>query len=106
MVPHMDLFDKSYEYLLGQGILGFTTLILGVVAVFLYRENKALRNKRDQDVADERARHAIEIAAERKFNAELQENRLVELRNALTAVTKVTETLDQALAIMHRRTPA
>ena len=46
----------------------------------------ALRDEFDEDLTAERTRHAIEIAAERKLNAELQETRLLETRGAMEAL--------------------
>ena len=54
------------------------------------------RDEFDEDMVAERTRHAIEIAAERKLNAELQETRLLETRSAMEAIQKVTVTIQNA----------
>lgn len=54
-----------------------------------------LRNEFDEDMVAERTRHAIEIAAERKLNADLQETRLLETRAAMEAIQKVTVTIEK-----------
>lgn len=68
-----------------------------------------IRDEFDEDLTAERTRHAIEIAAERKLNAELQETRLLETRGAMEAIQKVTVTIQNAtdavnttLAILQR----
>lgn len=56
---------------------------------------ETLRNEFDEDMMAERTRHAIEIAAERKLNADLQETRLLETRAAMEAIQKVTVTIEK-----------
>ncbi|QXV73581.1 hypothetical protein [Rhizobium phage RHph_X2_30] len=79
------------------------TIALTLVVVYLWRELKNIRKQYDEDLVEERSRHAVEIAAERKLNADLQEARLLELRNAMEAVRKVTETVNAALSILQGR---
>jgi len=69
----------------------------------------ALRDQFDEDMVAERSRHAVEIAAERKLNADLQSARLLETRAAMEAIQKVTVTIQNAtdavnttLAILQR----
>ncbi len=104
----------SGQYLLTQGFLGLSTMVLAGVVIYLYRQNQAERKQYDVSLVDERARHAketteertrhaIEIAAERKLNAELQDERVQELRSCLLTVKSVTDTVDAALAVLGGR---
>lgn len=85
--------------------------LVGVIA-YLFRENRAQRNQFDADIEAERERsaaellkvrekHDIEIAAERRLNAELQNARLTELKAAFADVVKATGAVEQALALIH-----
>lgn len=102
----MDLTSESAKFLLTQGILGFTTLILGLAVVFLYRDNRIIKAQSDKQLADERSKHATEIAAERKALNEVQELRITELRNSMTAVAKGMTTVDNTLAFIQGRAAA
>lgn len=100
----MDVAAESSTFLLTQGVFGFTTLMLGLVVVFLYRENRAIRTQGDKEAADERAKHATEMAEVRKTLNEVQEARMNELRSSMSAVSKALATVDQAIAFIHGRT--
>ncbi|PZR89735.1 MAG: hypothetical protein DI537_20240 [Stutzerimonas stutzeri] len=102
------------EYLLAQGILGFTTAALAGIIAYLYRQMNGQRKQYDDAIVDERARHnkemmdertrhAVEIAAERKLNSELQDMRVRELRTSLETVSRVSDSVDAALAMLSGR---
>lgn len=108
------LTKMTGEYLITQGILGLATLVLSAVVAYLYRQNLTQQELHDQKMAavlerhakettEERTRHAIEVAAERKLNADLQDERVEELRACLTTVKSVTDTVDAALAVLGGR---
>ena len=102
----MDLLTESSKYLLTQGILGFTTLLLGLAVVFLYRDNRAIRAQNDKNIADERSKAATEMAEVRKALHEVQEARINEIRTAMSAVQKALATVDQTLAFIQGRSAA
>ncbi len=109
----MDSADKLIDMADRQGvhvatILLFLILVSAVVA--LWRKLSKEREQFEEDMVAERSRHAVEIAAERKLNAELQEARLLETRAAMEAIQKVTVTIQNAtdavnttLAIVQRK---
>lgn len=94
--------DEIAKFLLQQGVLGFTTLMLALVIVFLWRENKSIRNQADKALADERAKAAIELAAERKSHYETQEQRIKALEEGWRLSAEVKTTLNQTLAFVQR----
>ena len=113
MLPE-PLTRMSGEYLLAQGFLGLSTMVLAGVVFYLYKQNQAQtkqshdnlvaeRERHAKETTEERTRHAIEIAAERKLNAELQDERVEELRACLTAVKSVTDSVDAAIAVLGGR---
>lgn len=79
------ILTGGVSQLLSQGLLG-------VIVVFLLWYAGQLQKKLD----DERATHKVEIAAERKLNAELQESRLDESK-ALVEVVSSNRAVIQAL---------
>jgi hypothetical protein len=99
----MEPLTKSSEYFFGQGPWAVIAFFLGLTLAYMYRELKSERKQHTQDIIDLVGKHDIELAGERKLNAELQENRHTELKNALEAVTKVTGTVQQALIILQGR---
>ncbi len=102
----MESADKLIDLADKQGVHVATivlVLFLVGVAIVLWRKLnardeiiQAMRDEFDEDMVAERTRHAIEIAAERKLNAELQETRLLETRSAMEAIQKVTVTIQNA----------
>lgn len=70
------LVSQSASQLLSQGLLG-------VICVFLLWYIGKLQT----EIRDLRAAHKVEIAEERKLNAELQESRLEESKVLLEAVS-------------------
>lgn len=111
----MESADKLIDLAEKQGvhvatIVLFLVLVSAVVA--LWRKLTSVREQFEEDMVAERSRHATEIAAERKLNAELQEARLLETRSAMEAIQKVTVTIQNAtdavnttLAIVQRKLP-
>lgn len=93
---------ETAGWLLSQGVLGFTTLLLTLVVAFLYRENKSTVNRYEQMLADERAKHAADLAAERKSHDITQSARIDEMRQGWVTVNKVEDTLAKTLVIMQR----
>lgn len=101
----MESADKLIDLADKQGVHVATivlVLFLVGVSIVLWRKLnarddfiQAMRDEFDEDMVAERTRHAIEIAAERKLNAELQETRLLETRSALEAIQKVTITIEK-----------
>jgi len=79
------LVSQGASQLLSQGLLG-------VIVVFLLWYAGQLQKRLD----DERAAHKLEIAAERKLNADLQESRLDESK-ALMEVVASNRSAMQAL---------
>ncbi|CAM3843562.1 hypothetical protein G6L26_009765 [Agrobacterium radiobacter] len=102
----MESADKLIDLADKQGVhVATIVLVLFLVgsAIMLWRKVSELqtkieaqRDEFDEDMVAERTRHAIEIAAERKLNAELQETRLLETRSAMEAIQKVTVTIQNA----------
>lgn len=102
----MESADKIIDLAEKQGVhVATIVLVLFLVSaiIMLWRKLNArdetiiaMRNDFDEDMNAERTRHAIEIAAERKLNAELQETRLLETRGAMEAIQKVTVTIQNA----------
>lgn len=86
-----EVVQHGGSWLLTQGVLGLTTMILLFTTAYLYRS-------REQD----RKAHALELASERKLVLELQEKRLVELRSGFDAIAKSTSTLETALAFLSK----
>ncbi len=116
----MDSADKLIDMAEKQGVHVATVVLVlflvGAITMLWRKLNardeaiKTLRDEFDEDMVAERTRHAIEIAAERKLNAELQETRLLETRGAMEAIQKVTVTIQNAtdavnttLAIVQRK---
>lgn len=95
---------ESTSWLLSQGVLGFTTLILLGTVVYLYREIKSTVNRYEQMLADERVKHAADIAAERKSHDITQAARIDEMKQGWVTVNKVEDTLAKTLVIMQRVT--
>lgn len=93
---------ESSTWLLTQGVLGFTTLILALTVVFLYRENKSTVNRYEQKLADERAKHDADLAAERKSHENTQSARIEEMKQGWIAVMKVEDTLSKTLVVMQK----
>jgi hypothetical protein len=116
----MDSAGKLIDIAEKQGVhVATIVLVLFLIAAigFLWKrlkdkdaELKSERDQYDEDVMAERSRHAIEIAAERKLNAELQEARILEMRSSMEAIQKVSVTIQNAtdavnttLAIVQRK---
>lgn len=112
------MIDKApttiIDYLLEHGGLGVAILVLICVVIFLWREFKSTIKKSEDDIvaernrstielSNERDRHAKEIAAERRLNAEIQEQRISELRIAVEAIKSVTATVESALSVLRGR---
>lgn len=93
---------ESTTWLLSQGALGFTTLILALTVVFLYRENKSTVNRYEQKLADERAKHDADLAAERKSHENTQSERITEMKQGWVTVMKVEDTLSKTLVVMQK----
>lgn len=93
---------ETTSYLLTQGVLGLTTLVLILTVIFLYRENKSTVNRYEQQLANERAKSAADIAAERKAHETTQATRIDEMRQGWITVSKVEETLSKTLVIVQR----
>lgn len=96
------LIKDSGGWLLTQGVLGLTTMLFAFTTAYLYRSREQDRSQREVDLEEIHKAHAIELAAERKLNLELQEKRLIELRNGLDAIAKFTSTLDTALSVLSK----
>lgn len=99
-----DVAKTASEYLVTQGVLGIAVMILLAALVYIWRDSKAQRKSYDDEIAAERLRHAAEIAAERKLNAELQEARLKELKTVLAAADNLTDAV-QLVVDMARAKP-
>lgn len=104
---------ESSTFLLTQGVLGFTTLMLCIVVAFMWREIKGERARSDvrndatvakyeKQLADERAKAAIELAEERKAHALTQTTRISEMQQGWLTVQKVQDTLENTLAFVQR----
>ncbi len=101
----MESADKLIDMAEKQGVhVATVVLVLFLVGVAFVLWRKlietnttivTMRDEFDEDMMAERTRHAIEIAAERKLNAELQESRLLETRSAMEAIQKVTVTIEK-----------
>lgn len=89
-------------WLLQQGVLGFTTLMLLLVVVFIWRDRQRIEIKYEKILADERAKFAIEFAAERKSHMETQELRIKALEEGWRLSAEVKTTLNQTLAFVQR----
>lgn len=102
----MESADKLIDLADKQGVhvatIVLVLFLVGAIIVLWKKLNArdetitAMRGEFDEDLTAERTRHAIEIAAERKLNAELQETRLLETRGAMEAIQKVTVTIQNA----------
>ncbi|WP_425962698.1 hypothetical protein [Rhizobium nepotum] len=102
----MESADKLIDMAEKQGVHVATVVLVlflvGAIAMLWRKLNarddaiKAMRDEFDEDMVAERTRHAIEIAAERKLNTQLQETRLLETRGAMEAIQKVTVTIQNA----------
>jgi hypothetical protein len=90
------------EYLLTNGVLGFTTMLFALVAAYLYRARELDRRQWAAELEELHKAHAEALAAERTRNLELQEKRVSELRSVIDASAKFTATLDSVLAVLGR----
>lgn len=86
------------NYLVTQGALGIAVLVLAGVVIYLWRDNRKQQQAWEARFAAQEARHAVEIAAERKLNAELYEARLGELKRVLETAKDLTNTFDVIFA--------
>lgn len=77
------MVSSGISQLLSQGLLG-------VIVIFLLWYIGKLQT----ELRDLRETHKVEIAAERKLNAELQDERLVEAKSVLEVIVQVKSTLD------------
>ncbi len=81
------LVSQGGSQLLSQGLLG-------VIVVFLLWYCGQMQKRLD----DERAAHKVEIAAERKLNADLQQSRLEESKALVEVVVSSRSTMEALLA--------
>lgn len=98
MDPVSTLGVSAGEYLLTQSVLGVTTLLGLLGIIILFRENRARALTFENALQKKDEAHAIEMAQERKRNAELQEQRVRELVVALETVNKSQSVLELNMA--------
>lgn len=79
----IDTAAQVTQYLLAQGPLG---VVCGFLLWYALRQERKIEDLRDA--------HKVEIAAERKLNAELQETRLSETKVVLDALTTTRQAVE------------
>jgi type VI protein secretion system component VasK len=91
---------KAAEYLLTNGVLGFTTMLFLSISWYLYRARELDRKQFASDVEEIHRAHRIELAALNNRIHELQETRITEIRSVIDASAKFSQTLNSVLAVI------
>ena len=95
---------ETSSWLLTQGVLGFTTLMLCLVVIFMWRELKHQNSAWEKKYQDQEVKHDTELAEERKAHAQTQATRITEMQQGWVTVNKVEDTLAQTLKFVQRTT--
>lgn len=80
------VLPQGSQYLFSQGVLGI--VVVGLVWYVILQRN---------EIRDIREAHKIEIAAERKLNADLQEHRLTDFKMLVDVSTSIKMGLEGVL---------